>query len=208
MSNGETKTCKFCKEEINKKAKRCPKCGAKFGMPGFVKFLIGLFVIFILIIIGISSCANSLSNAIDESVDELENSYKDVSGKTSFNVNETFENAYIKMKITEVNLDFKDYEYASIKDNHKVVMAKVEVENIGEDDQFISYYDYNCYVDGEAMEQQYYLNDNYEDISSTLSSGKKASGYLFFEVSKDATEIIVEYDASWLDSHNIEFVIK
>ena len=38
--NNETKTCKKCMEEINKKAKRCPKCGANLGMPGWVKFLI------------------------------------------------------------------------------------------------------------------------------------------------------------------------
>ena len=47
----ETKKCKYCQEEIAKNAKRCPKCGGKLGMPGWVKFLIIVGVI--LLIIGV-----------------------------------------------------------------------------------------------------------------------------------------------------------
>lgn len=41
-----TKICKYCKEEIPKNAKRCPKCGGKFGIPGFIKVIIVIVVIF------------------------------------------------------------------------------------------------------------------------------------------------------------------
>ena len=40
-----TKACKKCKEQINAKAKKCPHCGAKQGMP--------TFLIIVLVIVGI-----------------------------------------------------------------------------------------------------------------------------------------------------------
>ena len=45
MNTVETKQCKKCREQINKKAKKCPHCGAKQGMP------IWLIIVIILVII-------------------------------------------------------------------------------------------------------------------------------------------------------------
>lgn len=53
MNNTETKQCKKCKEEINKKAKRCPKCGARQGMP------VWLIVIIVIVVIGIIASVGS-----------------------------------------------------------------------------------------------------------------------------------------------------
>lgn len=134
-----------------------------------------MVVLVIIMIAMMGYCANSVNDAIEEN----ENSYKDVSGKTSFAVNKTFENSYIKMTMTEVNINFTDYsQYISVKDGYKVLIAKFEVENIGENEQYISYYDFTCYADDVVMEEKYYINDNYEDIAVTINSGKKGSGYV------------------------------
>ena len=45
MKNKNVKICKHCKEEIAADAKRCPKCGGKFGLPGWLKVLIILFFV-------------------------------------------------------------------------------------------------------------------------------------------------------------------
>jgi len=58
------------------------------------------------------------------------------------------------------------------------------------------------------MEDFLYVDDNYEWLSATLSSGKRAFGYVFFEVPENSNEIILEYNTSWLDNNNITFVIK
>jgi len=205
MNNNKTKICKHCKEQIAKNAKRCPKCGGKLGLPAIVKILIFLIIFFIIVISMVSSCANEVSNSIDET----ENSYLDVNGKTIFSVNDTFENKYLKITMTEINANFKDYsEYLGPKSGYKVVMAKFEVENIGTEDQYVSTYEFNCYADGVAMEDFLYVDDNYEWLSATLSSGKRAFGYVFFEVPENSNEIILEYNTSWLDNNNITFVIK
>ena len=64
----QTKPCKYCKEEIAKNAKRCPKCGGKLGMPGWVKALIVIAIIFFCII----GCVSSCFNAVDEAVEKIE----------------------------------------------------------------------------------------------------------------------------------------
>lgn len=45
MNSSETKTCKKCKESINKNAKKCPHCGSKQGMPKWLIILIAIIVI-------------------------------------------------------------------------------------------------------------------------------------------------------------------
>lgn len=45
MDNKETKLCKKCKESINKKAKKCPHCGAKQGIPTWIIVIIVIVVI-------------------------------------------------------------------------------------------------------------------------------------------------------------------
>ena len=202
-----TKKCKHCQTEIDAKAKVCPNCKKNQGMSGCLKAIIVVVILIIAIIALLGACTKEVVDSIDESVQETENSYKDKNGKTSFKTGETFENSYIKMTMTEVNTNFKDYsKYTTIKDGYKIVMAKFEVENVGEDEQFISYYDYTAYADGVAVEQRYYLNDNYEDLSVTINSGKKGIGYIFFEVPTNAKEITIEYEASWLSGIEIEFV--
>ena len=83
-----TKKCKFCSEEIAKNAKRCPKCGGKLGMPGWIKFLIVLGIIFFCIV----GCVGSCTKGVSDAVNETKNDFNDKNGKTSFKLNETFEN--------------------------------------------------------------------------------------------------------------------
>lgn len=201
------KKCKHCQEEIAKNAKRCPKCGGKLGMPGWVKSILIVLIIFGCII----GCVNGCSNVVDDAVDEIKNSYKDINGKTSFNVNETFQNKYEKITMTEVNTNFTDYnKYLGPKDGNKVIMLKFEFENINEDrdELYVSSLSFNAYADNEAADTFYGGNDKYKDLSATVGKGKKAVGYIFYEVPKNAKKIIVEYNADfWTDGNSIEFVI-
>lgn len=204
--NNETKTCKKCMEEINKKAKRCPKCGANLGIPGFVKFLIIMAVIFFMCISCMASCANSVGDAIDESIKETENSYKDVNGKESFNIGETFENKYIKVKLDSVNTDFKNYsQYSKPDAGFKVVQFVFTAVNIGDDDQYFDYTDFDCYADDTSVKQFYGADDAGLFSGGNISKGKKVTMPVYCEVPVDSEKVIVEYDASWIENTNIVF---
>lgn len=201
-----TKTCKHCKEQIDKKAKKCPKCGGKQGLSVFVKILIILAIIIGCVV----ACVNGCSNAVDDAVKENKNSYKDVNGKTSFKLNETFENKYEKITMIDANTNFKDYgQFFEPSSGKKYIMLKFEIENISENDEiYASSMSFSGYADGVAVDTKYGVgNDKYNDLSATIGKGKKAIGYIFFEVPKDTKEIKIEYNADfWTDGTMIEFI--
>ena len=202
------KKCDHCGEEIAKAAKVCPKCGAKLGTPTWVKVLI-VFAIIIACLVG---CVNSCSNAVNDAVEETKNSYKDINGKTSFKLNESFQNSYEKITMTEVNTNFTKYsEFLKPASGHKYLMVKFEVENINKenDELYVSSLSFNAYADGVAVESAYVGNDKYKDLSATVGRGKKAVGYLFYEVPKNAKKITIDYNADfWTDGNSIEFIVQ
>lgn len=206
MNKKEIKICKKCKEEIHAKAKRCPKCGAKLGIPGWMKGLI-----IVIIILGcIVGCVNGCSKAVDDAVEETKNSYKDINGKTSFKLNESFQNKYEKITMIETNTNFTDY-ISKPADGYKVIMLKFEIENVNEesDELYISSLEFKAYADSAAVKQFMWANNDYKDFSSTLSKGKKTTGFVFYEVPKDAKKITVEYNADfWTDGTVVEFVVE
>lgn len=202
------KTCKHCNEQIAKNAKRCPKCGGKLGLPGALKVLIIIVVILACVIGCVSSCTKS----VDDSLNDIKDSYKDINGKTTFKVNETFENKYEKITMTEVNTNFTDYsEYNEPSSGKKYIMLKFEVENIDQekDELYVSSVNFSAYADGVSVNSAIVLNDKYNDLSATLGKGKKAVGYLAYEVPVDAKKITITYNADfWTDGNSIEFVVE
>jgi hypothetical protein len=207
MEKNDVKICKHCKEEINKKAKRCPKCGGKLGMPTLVKVLIIIVIVFVCIIGCMSSCAEG----VDKAVKETKNEWKDVNGKTSFKVGESFQNKYEKITMTQVNLNFKNHgRYSAPKKGYKYVMAKFEVENVGKDDElYVSDWDFNADADGVAVKTAYVGNDKYKDLSATLGKGKKTIGYIFYEIPVSAKKITITYNPNfWVDGIAIEFIVQ
>lgn len=127
--------------------------------------------------------------------------------KTKYNVGDIYEGKDVAIKYVSVDENFTGYSsYASIKDGYKIIRADFEFENIGTTDKLVSSYDFNCYADGYDCDDFWDTED--ATFSATLSSGKKTKGSVYFEVPKDATEIVLEYEVNWLTSSKIEFVVK
>ena len=208
MENKDIKICKHCKEEIAKSAKRCPKCGGKLGIPGWAKVLIIIGVIFVCIV----GCVNSCTNAVSDAVKETKDSYKDVNGKTTFKVNEVFQNKYERIMMTEVNTNFTSYsEYSEPTSGYKYIMAKFEVQNVNNenDELYVSSLNFNAYADGVAVKSAYVGNNKYKDLSATLGKGKKTIGYVFYEVPASAKKITIQYNPDfWTDGNAIEFIVQ
>lgn len=188
------KICKHCKEKIAKNAKRCPKCGGKQGIPGWAKGIIIVAIILACII----GCVNSCSNSVDEAF----GGYDDQQGKTTFNVGETFESKYLKIRYESTNLNYTNYdEYSTIKNGYKIVQFKFTAENIGDDNQTFDYTDFNCYADDKSMQQFYGADDSGLDSGGTISKGKKALASIYCEVPKNSSNITVEYKPMLADKN-------
>jgi len=200
----ETKKCKYCKEEIDKNAKRCPKCGGKFGLPLIVKILIVIFIIITCVV----ACVGGCSKAVVDGIEESFSGYDDINNKKSFNVGETFESKYLKITFVDFDNNFRNYnEYATIADGYKIVKFVFTAENIGEESQTFDYTDFDCYADDETMQQFYSVDDAGLDSGGTVSSGKKATVPVYCEVPNDASKITVEFKP-FLADNTYEFISK
>lgn len=111
------------------------------------------------------------------------------------------------LKITYVSCsDFTDYnEFLPPKDGNKIVKLTFDAENIGDTDCFLSVYDFTCYADNAAAESYYSGED---DLSATVSPGRKASGSVYFEVPKGAQSIEVEYETDFWTGSKAIFVVE
>ena len=78
------------------------------------------------------------------------------------------------------------------------------MENTGDTEHFISTLDFDCYADDVAV-QAYYGGE--DDLSATLSPGRKASGSVYFEVPENAQSLEVEYTTDYWTGSKAIFVV-
>ena len=130
--NSETKQCKKCKEEINKKAKKCPHCGAKQGLP------IWLIIIIVILVIGIISSLgsnseeskgndiNNSSNQVPENIEYIKVSKEDLDEALENNAalaRETYNNKYVEVtgKLGTIDSELKYISLVSSTDEWDLI---------------------------------------------------------------------------------------
>ena len=86
-----------------------------------------------------------------------------------------------------------------------ITTGEFEFENIGSSDEVVSSFDFDCYADGLNCKGVYIRDD---DLSATLSAGRKTKGTVTFEVPLDATVIEVEYLSNYWSSNRVVFTAK
>lgn len=87
-------------------------------------------------------------------------------------------------------------------DGYRYISCEFEFENSGSSDEHISSYDFDCYADGLSCNAIYIRDDN---LSATISTGRKAKGTVTFEVPIEATVIEVEYLSNYWTSNRVVF---
>ncbi len=105
----------------------------------------------------------------------------------------------IKITFKNIDYDYKNYnENAFIPNNYVVLKADFDFENIGDSSTYITYYDFDCFVDGFSCNTFYDTDDYY--FNRSLESGEKYSASVYFEIPKNYESIELEYDSnSYLD---------
>lgn len=127
--------------------------------------------------------------------------------KTKYSVGEIYENRNIAIKYVAKNENFTQYNrYATIKAGHKIISADFEFENLGASDEYFSSYEFDCYADGYDCEAFWSVEGS--GFSSTLSTGKKAKGTVYFQVPTTATSITIEYKINTFTGDKVEFLVK
>lgn len=144
---------------------------------------------------------NASSTTNNESVN------KNTDTDNVFNVGDVLDTGKLKITFQKAE-DFTDVkEHFQPAEGNKVVRAYFIVENISSSDQSISSFNFDCYADGSSAEEYIWNSDDMLD-TTTLSSGRKTKGYVYYEVPADAESIEIEYETSYWTQEKAIFVVK
>ncbi|WP_300810497.1 DUF4352 domain-containing protein [uncultured Acetatifactor sp.] len=212
-----TKLCKHCKTEIPAGAKVCPNCRKK--QSGVLKWIIIAFVA--ICIIGAASggsddkpkesgntnrADNTQSSKDGQTEKSSESKQEEPEQKDKYYVGDTWENKYVLVSYDECGEYVSDNQFIQPAAGNKFVYATFTFENVGSSDTTVGYWDFDCYADGYACEGSYGADDS--GFTQTLSSGRKITGSVYFEVPENAGEIEFEYSPSFWSSEKIVFVYQ
>lgn len=222
------KFCTNCGKELDENAALCLNCGVlveknttkdkkekKKGLPTWtiVLIIVGsilLIPLIFIILIGVFTykIVDNTMNNIDEYIEEtvIQNG----------SVGDTLTTDEFKIKLH----DTKTYQsigsgenlYIPIEGKEYLVFL-LEVENISNNNEYISKYDFNGYADGYEVELTYLYNDLEElkieglsELNANLPPNKKTRGYLAFEVDTSWQEFEIHYE-DWFESNELIFTV-
>ena len=112
------------------------------------------------------------------------------------------------IKITYLSCeDYKsDNMFVEPKAGYHFVSVELEFENLGTSDITVSsMVSFDCYADGVNCDQTFIRDD---DLSATISAGRKAKGTLTFEVPDDASVVELEFVDNVWTSDRIVFTVR
>lgn len=209
------KFCINCGNELPENAAMCVNCGTmvngsgnskgnkKKGLPvwAIVLIVVGCVIILpilVLVILSIIGINYAEKNGVDikDYVDNLVTARGTIGDTLTDNeLKITLNNALTYSEIEGVISGTPD-------DGKEYLVFFFTVENIGDEDTYISTYDFDGYVDDTTIDESVILGkiDGYDEIGGNLAVGKKANGYLAFEVNTNWKKFDVHYKNDYLDS--------
>lgn len=208
-----TKICKYCKTEIDYTAKVCPQCRKRQSSVVKTIAIVVLILFLLSLFFGGSDdteqtsdenpkkVAGSASEEIEH--EEVEDVAEDV--ENEFKVGDIVETSDLKISFISAEEYTSDNQFIQPQDGNVFYEMVFEFENISENDQHISSYDFTCYADDYDMEQSWMDG---LDLDATISSGKKTKGSVFFEVPKDTKSIVLEYETNFWTETKVVFIVK
>ena len=172
-------------------------------MKKFLSVFLAITVIFSFAAFAVGSSSDNDEAKVTDSEGTSTQDAKTENGNLRVNVGEVLETD--KVKITYVsNGEYKDSEYSPPSEGYEIIYIEVKVENLTDSNIFVSQGNFDCYADNEAMSAPFLGERLYTDISS----GRFASGKVFFEVPISAKKIEVEYTKDSQGRKNPVFVVK
>lgn len=165
--------------------------------------IIAVILIFSLFAIGSGSDKASVSS--DSASDNSKTTTQKAEEPVKVKVGETLTTNTLKITYKS-SADDKGAQYFPAASGNKIIKLTFEIENISSTDQIVSVYDFKCYSDDVASSAYYYGDDGLS--TTTLSSGRKATGNVYFEVPQNANSIDVEYETNYWSGNKAIFVVK
>lgn len=118
---------------------------------------------------------------------------------------DSYEDDSLKINYLSAEVYKSDNPFIQPRDGYQFISVELEFENLSDSDQSISTYSFDCYADGASCTQSFARDD---DLSATLSAGRKTRGTVTFEVPDDAEVVEAEYNDNVWTSHRIVFTVR
>lgn len=126
-------------------------------------------------------------------------------------VGSSFETEGLKVTINDANLDFTEYDdeygFYTPEEGMKYIMVSFTFENIGDSDEYVSIYDFDCYADNTACEQAY-IPDGSDFMNTNLSPGRNVSFNTYYTVPTNAQSIELEYETDLWTGEKATIVLQ
>lgn len=125
--------------------------------------------------------------------------------ENAFHVGDIIETKYVRISYNKAAEFVSDNMFIQPKEGYRYIYIELEAENISDSDQTISYFSFGCYADGSSCDGFYGMDDN---LSATMSAGRKAKGTIAYEVPVDAKTIEIEYEDNLWTQDKIIFLYE
>lgn len=127
-----------------------------------------------------------------------------VAENKSFTVGDIVETKNMRISYISCGEYISDNQFIQPDSGNKFIYFELKFENISDSDEHISsLVGFDCYADNNSCEQTY-LTEN--DLSASLSPGRKTKGKVCFEVPQDSKTIELEYVNNIFTSDRIVFL--
>ncbi|MBR0434577.1 MAG: DUF4352 domain-containing protein [Lachnospiraceae bacterium] len=123
----------------------------------------------------------------------------------AYNVGDVVKSSKVNISYLSCEPYTSDNMFIQPKEGYHFITLTFEFENLGSSDKIVSSFSFHCYADGTACDSTYVRDDN---LSGTISAGRKIKGTVTFEVPDNAEVIEVEYDDNVWTSSKIVFTAK
>ena len=220
------KFCTNCGKELDENAALCLNCGVlvgnttnnnqnkekKKGLPTWAIVLIifgALFLLPIIIIVIFFIFAFNTVNKIIENPDInmwtdeksiiVEGTIGDTLMSDDFKITLKDTLIYNSIGTEEGTMDIPE-------EGKEYLVFFFDVENISDESQYISDFDFTGYADGFEIEVEYLFNDidGIGDLDATIKPYKNAKGFVAFEVEESWESFEIKY-SNWFDNNELVF---
>ena len=219
------KFCTNCGNELTDNASMCIKCGKeingnksnggkrknKKGLPTWAIILIVVGCTLLIPMIILIMFAIFSYNYIKDNDVHIKDYIEEITSVKG-TIGDTLENGDMRITLTDALIysEINGEEFTDKPGYEKeYLIFFFNVENIDDESKYISTYNFSGYVDDEAVQTKKLFNDvdNTSALNVDLASGKKARGYVAFEINEDWKKFEIHYKENSFDEDSIIFTV-
>jgi len=123
----------------------------------------------------------------------------------AYKVGDIVESSNLKITYLSCEEYVSDNMFVVPTEGDRFITCEFEFENNGTSDEHVSSLSFDCYADGINCKGIYIRDD---ELSATLSTGRKTKGTVTFEVPINADVIEVEYLSNYWTSNRVVFTVN